>query len=136
MSSSGVSQPSEAAAGSRARGALAGISLEGRTFTSVSNSGSGEVDDNTVFSYHQNDDIVWATYEGGAVRFGTLTGKATADLALDFRYTHVNTAGEIMTGSCVSTPEMLADGRLKFHESWQWASGDMSSGKSIIEEVL
>ena len=109
--------------------------LEGRQFASVQNSGSGEVDAQTRFQYHQKEDIIWATYSGGAIRFGTLTGLVMADGQLDFRYAHVNDKNEMMTGRCLSTPETLADGRLRFHESWQWTSGDMSSGNSTIEEV-
>ena len=40
-----------------------------------------------------------------------------------------------MLGKCLSTPELLSDGRLKFKEAWQWLSGDMSSGYSEIVEV-
>ncbi len=40
-----------------------------------------------------------------------------------------------MLGKCISTPEVLPDGRIKFHEKWQWLSGDMSSGHSAIEEL-
>jgi hypothetical protein len=40
-----------------------------------------------------------------------------------------------MTGTCISTPEILPDGRLRLHESWRWTSGDGSSGESAIEEV-
>ncbi|WP_313187142.1 hypothetical protein [Sphingobacterium siyangense] len=52
------------------------------------------------------------------------------------RYHHINTAGEIMTGLCRSTPEILKDGRIRLHEEWKWTSGDQSSGKSIIEEIV
>ncbi len=51
------------------------------------------------------------------------------------RYQHVNRDGELMTGHCRSTPELLPDGRLRLHESWQWTSGDGSRGESIIEEI-
>lgn len=51
------------------------------------------------------------------------------------RYQHVNAEGELMTGICRSTPEVLADGRIRLHEKWRWTSGDLSSGESIIEEV-
>jgi hypothetical protein len=51
------------------------------------------------------------------------------------RYQHVNKQNELMTGRCHSVPERLPDGRLRMHESWQWTSGDNSSGESVIEEV-
>ena len=51
------------------------------------------------------------------------------------RYSHVNVSGGLMTGQCRSVPERLPDGRLRLHETWQWTSGDRSSGQSMIEEV-
>ena len=106
-----------------------------KTFTSISNSGSGEVDGETRFSYKQTENVLWATYSGGAIKFGTLTGLVHADGSLDFRYSHVNSDDIIMTGRCLSTPEVLPDGRIRLHEKWQWTSGDMSAGESIVEEM-
>jgi hypothetical protein len=108
---------------------------DGRRFRSVSNSETGEVGAETLFEYHQRGGVVWATYEGGAIRFGTLIATVDEAGALDMRYHHVNAAGELMTGRCRSTPEVLPDGRLRLHERWQWTSGDGSSGESVIEEV-
>jgi hypothetical protein len=50
------------------------------------------------------------------------------------RYHQVNNAGEIMTGICKSIPEILENGKIRLHESWEWTSGDKSKGQSIIEE--
>ncbi|MGB0384209.1 MAG: n-acetylglutamate synthase [Ardenticatenaceae bacterium] len=111
------------------------INYHNRYFRSVSNSGSGEVDGDTIFHYQQQGDIVSATYQGGAIRFGTLIAKVAADGSLDMRYHHVNQEGDLMTGKCHSVPEVLSDGRLRMHETWQWSSGDRSSGKSQIEEI-
>ncbi len=108
---------------------------DNRRFAGVSNSETGEVSSDTIFHYHQQDDIVWATYTGGSIRFGTLVATVDADGCLDMRYQHVNQQGELCTGKCRSTPEVLPDGRYRLHESWQWTSGDGSSGSSIVEEL-
>jgi hypothetical protein len=108
--------------------------LEGKIFRSVSNSKSGEVGSDTVFYYHQDGDLVSADYKGGAIVFGHLIAKVLENGQLDMRYHHLNNKGELMLGKCLSTPESLPDGRLKFKESWQWLSGDMSHGYSEIEE--
>ncbi len=112
------------------------ISYDGRRFRGVSNTANGEVSDQTVFHYRQRGDVVWGTYEGGGIRFGTLVASVDAAGALDMRYAHVNESGRLMTGVCRSTPEMLPDGRLRLHERWQWTSGDRSKGESIVEEVV
>ena len=54
---------------------------------------------------------------------------------LDMRYHHLNDQGELMVGRCMSIPEVMPDGRLRYHETWQWLTGDRSSGHSTIEEV-
>lgn len=111
------------------------INYNNRFFRSMSNSPTGEVGSDTVFHYRQGDNVLWATYEGGAIRFGTLCGLVDAEGGLDFRYSHVNELGQIMTGCCTSTPTVLADGRIRLQESWQWTSGDRSSGHSEVEEI-
>ena len=112
------------------------ISYDNRNFRSISNSASGEVGSETVFHYHQKDDIVWAEYSGGEIARGSLIAKVLPDDSLEMRYQHVNRKGELMTGVCTSTPELLPDGRIRMHETWQWTSGGRSSGESIIEEIL
>ena len=111
-----------------------GISYEGREFVGVENTGSGEVGAETVFRYRQEGDVVWATYAGGGVRFGTLIATVGDGGRLDMRYGHVNARGELMTGECLSTPEVLPDGRLRLFERWRWTSGDRSAGTSVVEE--
>lgn len=111
------------------------FSYDNKTFRSVENSAHGEVGPGTVFRYHQNDLFVWAEYYGGDVVFGTLIAKVLADDSLDMRYQHLNKEGHLMTGVCTSTPERLADGRIRLHEKWRWTCGDRSSGESVVEEI-
>lgn len=111
------------------------INYHNRYFVSASNTVNGDVDAQTIFHYRQESDIVWATYEGGEVIFGTLIARVNQDDSLDMRYQHINKQGEIMTGRCFSTPEILPDNRIRLYEKWQWTSGDLSQGESIIEEV-
>ena len=111
------------------------ISYDGRKFRSIQNSATGEVGRDTIFQYHQTGNIVTAEYIGGDVVSGHLIAICDSEGALDMRYHHINTGGELMTGVCRSTPEILTDGRIRLHEEWQWASGDRSSGESIIEEI-
>lgn len=110
--------------------------LDGKAFRSVSNSGTGEVNAATLFVYRQHGDVVTAEYSGGNIIAGHLIAKVLPNGELDMRYHHLNDRGELMLGTCRSTPMRLPDGRLRFTERWQWLSGDQSSGQSEIEEVL
>ena len=40
----------------------------------------GEASNETVFEHYQEGDLVWARYEGGAVRLGYLVGTRNGDL--------------------------------------------------------
>jgi hypothetical protein len=109
--------------------------LDGKTFRSIANTENGEVGSDTLFYYHQHGEIVTAEYRGGSIVTGHLIAKILFNGQLDIRYHHLNEKGEFMLGKCISTPELLPDGRLKFRESWQWLCGDFSLGYSEIEEV-
>ena len=106
-----------------------------RLFRASTNSAGGDVDDRTLFSYRQYGDVVWATYQGGAIAFGTMVGVLRDDDVLDMRYQHVSTRGELRCGRCLSTPEVLADGRVRLHEAWEWTEGSVGAGASIVEQV-
>ena len=112
------------------------INFHQKTFKSFINSDNGEVGEQTLFYYQQQNNVVWAEYSGGTIVKGFLLAKVIENDALDMRYEHINSAGEIMTGLCLSRPEILPDGRIRLHEKWQWTSGDLSSGESIIEEII
>lgn len=111
------------------------IDLNNKVFRLVSSTGSGEVDIEVLFTYYQKEDVLWAEYEGGPVRKGTVTGRIREDGTLDFHYQHLNTENEVMTGHCLSTIEKLPNGKLRLHETWSWTNGDLSSGTSIVEEI-
>lgn len=111
------------------------INYDNKTFASVQNSETGEVSSETVFYYHQKNNLVWAVYAGGSIVFGSLIAKCDDDGNLKMRYQHLNASGDLMTGKCFSTPEILADGRIRLREKWQWTCGDFSEGESIVEEI-
>ena len=106
-----------------------------RIFRSVSNSSNGEVNNQTVFEYHQSGNIVTAIYSGGNIISGSLIALVDDEGKLDMRYQHVNNQQQLMTGICISTPEILPDGKIRLHEKWQWTCGDRSNGESVIEEI-
>lgn len=111
------------------------INYDGKTFRPLSNTDNGETSEETLFVYRQEGNILTSHYKGGKIRQGQLMALVAADGSLDMRYHQVNTQGVLMTGRCTSVPEILPNGKLRLHESWQWTSGDMSSGNSVLEEI-
>lgn len=111
------------------------VSFQHRLFLSAVNTPNGDCDGETRFHYRQQGQRVWATYAGGRVQFGSLVAIGDTAGRLDMRYHHVDAAGRFRAGKCTATPQVLPDGRLRLHEQWQWTNGDLSEGKSIVEEV-
>ncbi len=111
------------------------MNYHGKKFRSVSNTPNGEVSGETIFNYQQIGNTVTAQYSGGGILLGQLIALVDENGCLDMRYHHVNNKGLLQTGICHSVPERMPDGRIRLHETWQWTSGDLSSGHSLIEEV-
>jgi hypothetical protein len=112
------------------------MNYNNRIFRVINNSDNGDTSSETTFQYRQEGNILTSLYSGGSIVSGHLLGLVDENGNIDMRYHHINNAGEIMTGLCKSTPEILKDGRIRLHEEWKWTSGDQSSGKSIIEEIV
>ncbi|MER1987110.1 MAG: n-acetylglutamate synthase [Solibacillus sp.] len=111
------------------------INYNGRSFVSIENTENGEVSSKTIFEYKQQGHIITATYSGGEIVTGTLVGLIKENDRLEFRYNHVNTKNEIRGGQCISTPEVLPDGRIRLYEHWKWLDSEATEGNSIIEEI-
>jgi hypothetical protein len=111
------------------------INYNGRKFKSIESSAAGEVNADTEFQYRQSGNIVTGIYHGGGILLGHLLAICNENGELDMSYHHVNDKEQLMTGICRSVPELLPDGRLRLHESWQWTCGDSSNGRSVLEEI-
>ena len=111
------------------------MNYNNKKFRPVQNSVNGETSAETIFEYQQEGNILTSAYRGGKIVTGHLIGLVAEDGAITMRYHQVNDKGELMTGKCNSTPELMENGKIRLHESWQWTSGDQSKGQSILEEV-
>lgn len=105
-----------------------------KKFRPISNTENGETSNETLFHYKQVGNILTSEYDGGRIKHGHLIGLVDDSGIIEMRYHQVNDNNELMTGICISTPEILKNGKIRLHESWEWTSGDKSKGTSIIEE--
>lgn len=110
------------------------INYNNKTFCPVSNTENGETSGDTVFLYKQSGNILTSEYSGGKIIAGHLIGLVGENGEIEMSYHQVNATGELRTGLCKSVPEILPNGKIKLHETWEWTSGDKSKGQSIIEE--
>jgi len=106
------------------------VDYGGRRFRAV---GAGEdATAPTEGRYFQDGDLVWADVTGPQLPVGRLVGSIRPDGVLDVAYCFLTVAGPV-AGECESTPEVLADGRIRLTERWRRVDG--SSGVSYAEEI-
>ncbi len=106
------------------------INYDGRRFQALGAGGEA-----AVAVYRQSGDLLWGEFSGGETRRGALCGLCAPDGNLDFTYTTVLTSGEVIAGRCLSTPQVLKDGRIRLHEKWERFGPNASTGVSEIEEI-
>lgn len=110
------------------------INYNGKIFIPQSNTENGEVDEETIFRYFQENDLFWADYGGGDVLKGHMIGTVAENGELDFHYQHLNKNRQVKLGKCHSIPRILQNGKIALQEKWQWLNGDLSSGESVVIE--
>jgi len=111
------------------------MNFDQRRFFCASTTPNGDCGVETKFLYRQQGARVWALYDGGRVRLGSLIAGGDARGRLEMRYQHADASGRICPGRCTANPELLPDGRLRLHEEWQRTSGDLAQGWTIMEEL-
>ncbi|MCV6628840.1 MAG: n-acetylglutamate synthase [Flavobacteriaceae bacterium] len=106
-----------------------------KVFKLIKTTNSGELDLSTNFHYIQSGNILSCTYKSNNILKGHLLGNVDPNGKIDMRYHQINKNGVIQTGSCISNPILMPNGKIQLHEKWKWTSGDCKFGESILEEV-
>jgi len=112
---------------------LSELSYHNRIFKGIENYDDGDLNPDTRFVYHQSGRVVYGDIVGGRVAHGSLLAIVGEDNSLDMVWHYANYNGEIVRGTCKSTPTVLTDGRLRLDEKWQIDGGE--AGESAIEEI-
>ena len=111
------------------------VNYNDKKFRPISSSENSETSTETLFIYKQIENILTSNYKGGDIIKGHLIGLVDDGGTINMRYHHINKNGDLMSGVCVSKPEILANGKIRLPEAWQWTSEDKTKGKSILEEL-
>lgn len=112
------------------------INYHNRIFKGIENYDSGDLDSEVRFHYFQDGHNVWGEIKGGRIKKGMLLACVTDDNSLEMQWMYINLDGEMVSGFCYSTPEILDDGRLRIHESWVIDGEPPIEGTSVIEEIV
>lgn len=95
---------------------------------------NGVVNELTVFSFTQIDDIVTANYAGGKVVKGYLVGLMEKD-NLKFSYCQLQDDGKLDNGQSDCEIIMSDDGKIQLIEKFKWASRNGDTGINIFREI-
>lgn len=111
------------------------INLDHKKFGLLSNSENGEVSQETIFRYEQQEEVVIATYEGGSVIWGTILGRWQDEEQIDMLYQCLTTEGHLKAGKAKAIASIMENGKIQLSLDWQWLNGDRSAGKSTYMEI-
>ncbi len=99
----------------------------------IETSENGVVDQHTIFSFNQEEDLVYATYSGGKIAKGYLVGNLRGD-QLDFTFCQIQVDGILDNGksSAILTTH---NGKVRLIEHFEWASRIGQKGVNVFEEL-
>ena len=92
------------------------MNYNNRKFRPVENTENGETTEETIFEYKQNGNIITSEYSGGQILSGHLIGLVDENGIIEMRYHQVNIKGKLMTGVCISTPELITDAKIRLYK--------------------
>jgi hypothetical protein len=109
------------------------INLNNIKMNVIETSENGVVNRQTIFSFNQEQDLVYANYSGGKIAKGYLVGNLKGD-KLEFTYCQVQVNGILDNGK--STAELtIHNGKMRLIEHFEWASRPGQLGVNIFEEL-
>jgi hypothetical protein len=106
------------------------LDLDLRVFTVVETSPVSAISGETVFEFRERDGVVQATYSGGEVVRGVLTGRRDGGRVTS-AYAQLHGGGEVRTGTAAMRVEPHPGGRLRLIEEFAWSDG--SRGRNVLE---
>ena len=92
------------------------MNYDGKKFKVISNSENGDVSSDMIFEYRQVGEILSSEYSGENISEGHLIGIVDEDGTINMRYRQINPKGQEVSGICMSTPELMPNGKIRLTE--------------------
>lgn len=99
----------------------------------VETSGNGVVNELTIFSFSQTDNVVSATYSGGQIVKGFLVGLMDNN-KLRFSYCQLQVDGKMDNGTS-ECDILIENGKIRLVEHFQWASRNNETGINVFQQL-
>jgi GNAT superfamily N-acetyltransferase len=91
-----------------------------------------EVTTETIFNFYQNEELIYAEYKGGKVKYGEIFGLVENN-TVHFYYSQVNFEGVKNQGSSTDEIKVLDNNKLQLIDKWEWKNKS-GKGLCIMEE--
>ena len=111
------------------------IDLHGKRFTLISNSAGNANPGETIFVFEQKGKALRATYEGGGVVLGAITGIVEEESSLFVLFQQVTTTGKLCGGEGRIEVGSGPDGKLRFVDDWRFTINGEGSGQAVWQEL-
>ena len=108
------------------------LDLDLRMFAVVETSPASVISRETVFEFRERDGVLQATYSGGDVIRGVLTGRRDGD-RVTTAFAQLHTGGDVRTGTADLSVEPHPGGRLRLVEDFAWSDG--TRGRNALESA-
>jgi hypothetical protein len=100
----------------------------------IQTAANGVVNEHTIFSFSQNNDLVQATYSGGKIRMGFLVGILQKD-KLSFSYCQLQLDGKLDNGRSECNLEIGENGKVRLIEHFTFTSRNEEAGINVFQEL-
>lgn len=108
--------------------------FQNKKFALLSNSSNGQVNNETIFHYQQQGDLVTADYSGGSIRYGKIIAKLEVD-HLYMLYQCITTQNQLRAGKAIAKIGINELGKMKLELDWEWMGENPEKGKSEYIEI-
>jgi hypothetical protein len=100
-----------------------------KKFVLIENSKHGTVNDQTIFNYQQEGDLVTAEYSGGLIKCGKIIAILKGD-ELNMLYQCLTTDNQLRAGKAIAKITLTEAGKLKLLLNWEWLGQSHEKGQS------
>jgi hypothetical protein len=116
------------------RAQIGKMNLDNIKMNVIKTAPNGVVNDLTIFTFSQTDNVVSATYCGGEILKGYLVGTVDKD-KLFFCYCQLQTNGKIDNGQSECDIVIDESQKIKLIERFEWRSREGKNGVNIFQEL-
>lgn len=105
-----------------------------KKFALIQNSENGQVNNDTIFEYKQDGNLVTADYLGGTIKYGKVIADLQGD-KLSMLYQCLTIDNELKAGKAIAEISVSENEKIKLKLNWEWLTNGNDKGTSEYIEI-